>query len=124
MTNQQSSSVSVTVVTQPENPSFLSTGADFKKLSKELSKLSKAALETLEILLNSADEKMRFQAAKTILELDVSVKDKINTDNLQRLIAEVKFNRAPQSKLIPVDGEEPPQKQRPTVNFHEVRQID
>jgi len=114
---------SVVVVTQEENPSFLTDNIDLKKLHKELSKVSKEAIDVLLACLKSQDERLRMSAATKLLEFQVTVSKEINTDQMQRLIAEIKLNHGPKGRLTPLDGEEE-EKPRPIVDFSNIRSIE
>jgi hypothetical protein len=122
---QNNGSVSVSVVTKEENPSFLNDKVKLDKLSKELSKVSKEAIDVLVTLLASSDEKVRMQAASKLLEFDIDVKKAMSNDQMQRMIAEIKLNRQPQTKLVPLsqDEEEEQRKNRPVVDFTTIRSI-
>ena len=61
-------------------------------LLKLLSKESADAVDTLNKLLKSEDDKVKLGAAKAIIELQRDLANDINTDDLQRLIANVKYN--------------------------------
>lgn len=61
--------------------------ATLKKLTKE----SDGAVETLVALMASEDEKIRLGAASKIIDLQRQIANDINQDELQRLIANVKF---------------------------------
>lgn len=61
--------------------------ATLRKLTKE----SDGAVETLVALMASEDEKIRLGAASKIIDLQRQIANDINTDDLQRLIANVKF---------------------------------
>jgi hypothetical protein len=119
---QESSTVSLVVETQPELPSFLDDKIDLKRLAREISKTTSAAVEALMKLLESKDERVRLQAATKLVDLQVQVAKEISADQMQRLIAEIKLVRAPQQKLIPVEGDGKPK--RPMVDFSTIRQIE
>lgn len=115
--NEQTGSTSIVVELQPEVQSFLTTGIDLKRLLKDVAKTSKDAVQALVTLLASKDEKIVLTAAKALLELHVNVADKINADQLQRLIAEVKLNPSGTRKLTAVDDD------RPLVDFSTIREV-
>lgn len=116
---QESSTVSLVVETQPELPSFLDDKIDLKKLAREISKATSTAVEVLLKLLESKDERVRLQAATKLVEFQVQVAKEISADQMQRLIAEIKLVRAPQQKLVPVDGKPA----RPMVDFSTIREV-
>ncbi len=60
-------------------------------LLKILSKSTQEAVDALEKLLKSQDEKIVLGAAKAVIELQRDLANDINTDDLQRLIANVKY---------------------------------
>jgi HEAT repeat protein len=121
MSDNNSGSVVVTAVMQHPTQSFLDDKIDLKKLSKDLSKASKEAVEVLLKLLESKDERVRMTAATKLLEFDIDVKKIVSQDQMQRLIAELKLNRAANVKTIGVDEDE---KQRPLVDFYTVREVE
>jgi HEAT repeat protein len=115
-------SVTVTAVMQPDSQSFLKDELQLKKLSKELSKATKEAIEVLVKLLESTDEKVRMQAATKLLEFDIDVKKALSTDQMQRLIAEIKLNGGGTKKLELDD--ESGGKQKVVVDFSNIRSIE
>lgn len=118
MSNQEgSTSSSVVVELQQEQHSFLTGAVDLKRLMRDVSRQSKPAVEALTKLLESKDEKIRLTAATKLLELHVSVAKEINTDHIQRLIAEIKYNRGGAKALIEVDND------RPLVDFSTIREV-
>lgn len=113
-----STSVAIEVELQPEVQSFLTTGIDLKRLLRDVARQSKNAVEALVKLLDSKDEKIQLTAAKALLELQVNVADKINSDQLNRLIAEMKLNGAGTKRLVNAE-----QENRPLVDFSTIREI-
>lgn len=122
-TNEFGSQKSLVVVTQEDNPSFLQSEIQLKKLLKDLTGASKKAIDVLVKCLQSNDEKIRMQAAIKLLEFQKDVAEKVNQDQMQRLIAEIRFNRQPQGKLIPLQpgDESKPAVVRPVVDFNTVQ---
>lgn len=118
-----SSAGSVAVVLQEENPSFLVGGLDLKKLLRDLAKHSGKAIERLVILMSSQDEKVALTAAKTILEMQTQVAKDMNTDQLQRLIAQVKLNLGGGKRLIPMKGEDEEDSGKPVVDFTTIQAV-
>lgn len=111
------------LVMQPDATNFLDSPVDLKKLLRAVSKESAKAIDVLVKLLESKDEKTRLTAATKLLDFQVQVADKISTDQMNRLIAQVKMRAmgGPQ-KLVPLeDGGDKPQK--PLVDFGTVREI-
>ena len=98
--------------------SFADGEVDLKKLYKELTKKQKAAVDALEKLLTreGVDDKIVLGAAKSLIELAADVENKINTDQLNRLIASVKLGNGNQGRLVE-------EKQRPLVDFTTIREI-
>lgn len=117
MSDQAVSTASVVVELKQEVPSFLHGGIDLKRLLKDVAKQSKPAVEALVKLLESKDEKVRLTAAKTLLELQVTVAKEINADEVNRLIAEMKLQGASKA-LVPVEEED-----RPLVDFTTIREV-
>lgn len=118
------------VVTQEEDLNFREEKIKLRKLQIKLEKLSDSVIATLEKCLESPDEKLRFQAAKALMEFQVSVAEKINTDQLQRMIAQVKFSRNSQKQLVNAksddsdeDDDDEPKKTVATINFTEIQDI-
>jgi predicted oxidoreductase len=117
------------ITVQEENPSFLND-KDKIDLYKLLKKLDKASLEALEnlvkIMETTQDEKLRAQVSKDIIRFKIDVAKEINTDQMQRLIAEIKLNRGPQGKLIPLEGASDTEDQikRPIVDFSKVHSLE
>lgn len=122
-TEEFGSQKSLVVVTQEENPSFLQSEIQLKTLLRQITGASKQAIKVLLECLKSNDEKVRLQAATKILEYQVQVADKVNQDQLQRLIAEIKFNRGPQGKLVPLEDGDKPARVRPVVDFNKIQDV-
>lgn len=116
----ENGSVTVTAVVQ-DTPSFLTDEVQLKKLSKELGKATKEAIDVLLAMLKSKDEKIQMQAAIKLLEFDIDVKKAISQDQMQRLIAEIKLARQGNQKQIPVGGDGGGNK--PIVDFHTIREV-
>ena len=62
---------STVVALQIKKLSFLDEEIQLKKLSKELSKSSKDAIDVLVTMLKSPDDRLRMQAAIKLLEFDI-----------------------------------------------------
>lgn len=116
------STTSATIMVVKPEPSFLDDTVDLKKLLKALTKPSAKAIETLVKLLESKDERTQLTAAKALIEMQVQVADKISADQMQRLIAQVKLKQ-PSGTLVPLGTEGGTQKQRPLVDFGNIREI-
>jgi LPS O-antigen subunit length determinant protein (WzzB/FepE family) len=117
-----STTTSTVMVVKPDATNFLDESVDLKKLLKALSKVSAKAIEVLVKQLESTDDKARERAAKLLLEMQVTVAEKISADQMQRLIAQVKLTR-PTGTLVPLGGEGGGQKQRPLVDFGNIQEI-
>lgn len=120
MSEETGSTGSVAVVLQEEVPSFLKDGLDLKKLLRDLAKHSSKAVDKLVTLMSNDDPKIALQAARTLVEMQVQVAKDINSDQLQRLIAQAKLGSG-QKQLIPVSGEG--NEDRPVVDFTTIREI-
>jgi hypothetical protein len=120
MSNHDSSTASVVVVMQEEAPSFLTNSVDLKKLHTDIKRHSKAAIDALVSMLDSTDPKIKLTAATKLLEFQVSVAKELSSDQMQRLIAEVKLVKSPKSNLVPVED----QKARPLVDFTTIRSVE
>ena len=110
---------SVVVALQIKKSTFLDTEIDLKKLDKELSKVSKDAVDVLTEMLKHTDVRIRMQAATKLLELGLEVKKTISSDQIQRVIAEIKLGGG--SKTLEIEDAA---KKRPIVNFSEIRSIE
>ena len=120
MSNHDSSTTSVVVVMQEEAQSFLTNSVDLKKLHTDIKRHSKAAIDALVSMLDSTDPKIKLTAATKLLEFQVSVAKELSSDQMQRLIAEVKLVKSPKSNLVPVED----QKARPLVDFTTIRSVE
>lgn len=123
MSEQTVATDSVVVTYTEEVPSFLDNSVKLDKLLRELVKHGKKAVEVLVEVLDSekVDLKTKMAAATKLLEFQVSVAKEVSTDQLQRLIAEVKLVKNPSKRLVP--GEEHGQN-TPLVDFVNIRKID
>lgn len=122
MAAEQNGSRNVMVV---EKQSFLKDEIKLKKLQKKLNKESEEALEVLVLLMNTTeDQKLKAQCARDILNFTVSVNKEINTDQIQRLVAEYRLGNGGGGKLVPQDSDEDEKPARPTVNFNEIKKLD
>lgn len=122
MTTENSGSVMVTAVMQEQSQSFLTDEVQLKKLSRRLSKISDEVIDALLELMKSKDEKVRMAVAFKLLEYDIDVKKAISQDQMQRLIAEVKYIRQNNTKQLEAqqgNGGKP----KPIVDFSTVRNV-
>lgn len=107
-----------TVVLDVEPPvSFMAGSIDLAKLLRDLKKQQAPAVLALVKLLESKDEKVRLTAAKSLLELQVSVAKEINSDALNRMIAEMKLSGGASKRLVKVEDD------RPLVDFSTIRDV-
>lgn len=81
-------------------------------LSNKVKKLSDKALSVLEDALASEDEKIRMDAAKTLLKMDVDISKVINEDAMSRLLLELKHN-----------GNPAPKETLPMVDFSNIQEV-
>ena len=72
--------------------SFIREEHELSKLSKNIRKLNSKALAVLEDSLSDEDPKIRMEAAKTLLKMDIDISKIINEDAMNRIIAELKVN--------------------------------
>lgn len=112
--------VSASVI-EVDTPSFLTNGIDLKRLLRDVSKQTRAAIDALTGLLSSNDEKIRLGAAKALLDLQVTVAKEISVDQMQRLIAEVKLNAGSRRLLGSGEDEDT---SRPLVDFTTIQKVD
>ena len=97
-----------------ESTSFLTSNLDLRPVQKTLKGVSKQAIAVLEMQLNSSDEKIAQTAATKLLDYYIQVSKDLNTDQIQRLIADIKYNQ--QKRLVP-EGEG-----IPTIDFSNIQQ--
>lgn len=97
---------------------FADGDVDLKKLYRELSKKQKVAIKALEtLMLTAEDEKVRLGAAKAIIESCADLGNKINADQLTRLIATAKLSASSgQGRLVE-------ETKRPLVDFTTIREV-
>lgn len=98
-----------------DTPSFLNDGIDLKTALAHLTKQQKVAVDTLVKLLKDDDPKIKLGAATKLMEFSIEVAKIINTDSLQRMIAEIKIGRG--KRLV----DQPPA--RPMVDFGTIQQV-
>jgi len=112
---------STMVALQVKKHTFLDDEVQLKKLSRDLGKASKDAVDVLIKMLESTDVRLKMQAAIKLLEFDIDVKKAISTDQIQRVIAEIKINGASGSKSLELEDSK---KLRPVVDFSTIRTIE
>ena len=111
---------SITVALQVKKLTFLEEEVQLKKLSRELSKSSKDAIDVLVLMLQNKDDRIKMQAAIKLLEFDIDVKKAISSDQIQRVIAEIRLNGSSGSKTLELESEKA---KRPIVDFSRIREI-
>lgn len=82
-------------------------------LSSKVKNLSDKALKMLEDGLESEDEKIRLECAKTLLKLDVDISKIINQDSMDRLLLQLKQQ--------PVNNN--PVNNTPLVDFSNIQEV-
>lgn len=110
------------IIVSPEKPiTFVKDSHALTKPLKKLLKVSEAAIAALEAGLQSQDEKVRVACADKLLGHLEAMSKEVNSDQITRLIAEIKFNRAP---MLP-DGESEGNSAKviPTVDFTTVQTV-
>lgn len=111
-------------VYEAEVPSFLDNGKTLGLKSLHL-KLKKNDEDVVKVLVDllvdpKTEPKLRLQAATTLLEYRVKVADKMSSDAISRLIAEVKLNPTGRKQLTS-GGSDPTM---PLVDFSTVQKVD
>ncbi len=89
---------------------------DLSKLLRSLTLESQNAVDVLVTLLKSKDEKIRMAAAGKLLDMQVQVSELKNRDEVQRLLAEVKYG----PKSLVADGEG----DSPMLDFSRIQDVD
>lgn len=85
-------------------------------LLKLLTRESQDAVNTLSKLMGSQDEKIKLEAAKAVIKFQQDLANDINTDDLQRLISQVKYG-GPQQLDVEEDD-------TPSLDFSTVQPVD
>lgn len=75
-----------------KSQSLFKSTHELKGMVRSLKKLSEKAIQTLELALDSEDEKLRVTAAQQLLKFYMDSSKEVNQDSLNRLILEVKTN--------------------------------
>lgn len=112
---------STVVALQIKKHTFMDDEIQLKKLSRELSKSSKEAIDVLVEMLQGDDKRLKMQAAIKLLEFEVSVKQAISSDQMQRLVAEIKLSGGSGSKTLELEDSV---RNRPVVDFANIRSIE
>lgn len=120
MSDQVSTADSVVVTYQPEVQSFLTDKVQLDKLLKELVRYGKSAVKVLVDIVEDpkADAKLKLTAATKLLEFQVQVAKEISSDQLQRLIAEIKYANGPRRSLVPLEDDT-----GPVLDFTNIREV-
>lgn len=106
-------------VSPATRPSLIRAGKhDLEEALKVLTKLSKPALQRLAQGINSPNEKVALDCAKEILHLRLTVSKEINSDSLQRTIAEIRNN----PNMLPPPL--PNSNNRPIADFDNIQEIN
>lgn len=110
----------ITVETK-ELPTFIRKKHELDKLLKTLEKASPSAVKLLEDTM--ADEevplKTRIECATKIIEFHTGTVQKINADEMARLVAEVKLGSNARSKNLKLEDKP----DVPELNFDDVREV-
>ena len=99
-----------------EKPSFVKKSHELDKLLKKLSKESDGAVDFLREMMEdkTIDTKYRIDCASKIIAFQMETAKDINTENIQRLVAEIKMKGPTQ--LVP-------QNKTPLVDFNTIRVV-
>lgn len=102
-----------------EEPTFLRSKHELEGLLEKLGKASDAAVKFLKDVVEDVEQspKMRMECASKIIAYQMEASKEINTDNIQRLVAEIKVKQlgAPAGgKLIP---------NRAVVDFSKIQDV-
>lgn len=97
---------------------------DLQALFRGLEKVSKKAIKKLVEGLESTDEKLSIECAKTLLRFQVDVSKEINTDAMQRTIAEIRFNNTAIQKIKNIASSEDELPPRTVVDFSNIQNLD
>lgn len=90
---------------------------ELSRLLRTLTKESEGAVEVLVKLLSSKDEKVRKDAAKTLIDMQISVAEMINKDDITRILGEIRINGAT-GKMFEVDEDD-----TPLVDFKTIQDV-
>lgn len=103
--------------------SFIRAGKhDLSKLLKSLNSVSSEAIEVLTEGLRNEDKKLAIDCAKTLVRFQVEVSKDINTDTMQRTIAEIRFNQDQQKAIKDLEDSEDLPVQRTFVDFGTIQE--
>lgn len=95
--------------------SFITEKHELTTLSNKVRKLNSAALKVLEDALTDPDVKVRMEAAKALLKMDIDISKIINDDAMNRILAELKMN----GEIKNVGNSN----SRPLVDFSSIQQV-
>jgi HEAT repeat protein len=95
--------------------SFITEKHELTTLSTKVRKLNSAALRVLEDALVDPDVKVRMEAAKALLKMDIDISKIINDDAMNRILAELKMN----GEIKNVSNNN----SRPLVDFSSIQQV-
>jgi hypothetical protein len=113
-----SGSTRTKVIVKEDNPSFMRKSGELDKLLRLLKKHEQEAIKVLEVNLKSKDEKISQRAAEFLLDMIRSTAKDINTDEFNRLVAQVKMNGLGQPKTLTIQGQ-----QQPVIDFDNVIEV-
>ena len=87
---------------------------DLAATGKKLSKLSDKAIEVMAQGLESEDEKIRLECARSLIKLNIDISKIINEDAMNRLISEFRFVG---------NNDNNPKNVTPLVDFSNIQQV-
>lgn len=116
------SSTTVVVVPDENAGTFIKRNHELQGLLNDLNSASPEALRVIKEIMNNkkSDDKLRLACADKILNFQVSVAGQINSETVQRQVAEIKFNRGP----MPLGGEARDVDNTPVIDFNTIRTIE
>lgn len=112
------------VAVKETNPSFIRRKGELSQLLKSLTRVSEDAVSVLIDAMtdSSVDKKTKISCAEKLLDFQISVAKEVNSDNMQRLIAEIKLNKQPMgSSLEAIEAEK---NSRPVIDFTTIREAN
>lgn len=116
-------STKLVVVVEEELPSFIRKSSELTKLLKGLTKASVKALEILETGMESKDEKIATSCAEKIISYLLATSKEHSSDQMQRLIAEIRFKGQGRTRQLDATGAQDVPN-RPVVDFSTIRSIE
>lgn len=105
------------VVLTRHRHTFIKRKHSLDALHKDLDHASKEAVEVLlDIMQTTQDEKLKASCAEKLLKFKIDVATEIGTDQMQRLIAEIKFGGGQKQRNLTTDDDD-----RPILDFDTVQ---